>query len=512
MEKNLLIFISIVLLNSAPSYADKESELPALPTSFEVQVEEKSGSDSSKSLWQKFKEYLGFGEEKKIEEKQPDIQSAVRKKEDTEHAQSESINDEQVISNKENYDTISDNIPPIGSTDEGPMNVKLPEYEKEADVPDQIKLPDGFGEDVIKNPDSSTSSNEPTQGITNLGENTRKNNAPVASKIPDHQAEEKNEAAKETIEPKTEELTIPQLPEAGEVKEEAAFKNDAAKETIEPKTEELTIPQLPEAGEVKEKAAFKNDAAKETIEPKTEELIIPQLPEAGEVKEEAAFKNDAAKETVEPKTEELTIPPLVETSEGKEKTAFKNDVTKETTEPKIEEMPTAQEEPVVKLELPADKPAGESTPNPSNIIVPEYADAASQPNEEEVAISKYKKSLETKSSKPVVVPKLSESELSLENKSKQVDLKASDLEAFDTNQLKFVNNESQVLILPNDDIVLGILVDEAKLDQMDFRLYVDKFWENYNRLKREPKRLEIEKFIYNYDELFDTNNSLYEEK
>ena len=65
MEKNLLIFISIVLLNSAPSYADKESELPALPTSFEVQVEEKSGSDSSKSLWQKFKEYLGFGEEKK---------------------------------------------------------------------------------------------------------------------------------------------------------------------------------------------------------------------------------------------------------------------------------------------------------------------------------------------------------------------------------------------------------------------------------------------------------------
>ena len=446
MEKNLLIFISIVLLNSAPSYADKESELPALPTSFEVQVEEKSGSDSSKSLWQKFKEYLGFGEEKKIEEKQPDIQSAVRKKEDTEHAQSESINDEQVISNKENYDTISDNIPPIGSTDEGPMNVKLPEYEKEADVPDQIKLPDGFGEDVIKNPDSSTSSNEPTQGITNLGENTHKNNAPVASKIPDHQAEEKN------------------------------------------------------------------DAAKETIEPKTEQLTIPQLPEAGEVKEEAAFKNDAAKETIEPKTEELTIPPLVETSEGKEKIAFKNDVTKETTEPKIEEMPTAQEEPVVKLELPADKPARESIPNPSNITVPEYANAASQPNEEEVAISKYKESLETKSSKPVVVPKLSESELSLENKSKQVDLKASDLEAFDTNQLKFVNNESQVLILPNDDIVLGILVDEAKLDQMDFRLYVDKFWENYNRLKREPKRLEIEKFIYNYDELFDTNNSLYEEK
>ena len=348
-----------------------------------------------------------FGEEKKIEKNQPDTPLAVRKKEDTEHAQSESINDEQVISNKENYDTIPDSIPPIGSTDEGPMNVKLPEYEKEDDVPDQIKLPDSFGEDIIKNPDSSTSANEPIQYITNPGENTRKNDAPVVSKTPDHQAEEKNVTAKDTIEPKTEELTIPQLPGAGEVKEEASLKNDAAKEI---------------------------------------------------------------------------------------------------TASKIEEMPTAQEEPVVKLELPAGKPAGAATPKPSNIDVPEYAGAASQPNEEEVAISKYKESLETKSSKPVVVPKLSESELSLENKSKQVDLKASDLEAFDTDQLKFVNNEAQVLILPNDDIVLGTLIEEAKLDQIDFRAYVDKFWENYNRLKREPKRLEIEKFIYNYDELFDTNN------
>jgi hypothetical protein len=57
MEKNLLIFISIVLLNSVPTYADNESGLPALPTASEIQVEE-AGSDSSKSLWQKFKEYF----------------------------------------------------------------------------------------------------------------------------------------------------------------------------------------------------------------------------------------------------------------------------------------------------------------------------------------------------------------------------------------------------------------------------------------------------------------------
>ena len=377
MEKNLLIFVSILLLNSAPSYADNESGLPALPTASEIQVEE-AGSDSSKSLWQKFKEYLGFGEEKKIVEKQPDAPAAVEKTEDTgQAAQSESINDRQtVIDNKEN-DNSSD-IPPA-STDEGPINVKLPEPESEVDVPDQLKLPVGFGDDVIKD----SNANEPIQDVTNLDEITRKNNAAdnstAASKILD-QAEEKTKDVKEPAEPKTE-----------------------------------------------------------------EELVV---------------KND---------------------------------------------------ESTVKLVLSTDKPAGASANSP-NITVPEYANAANQPNEDEAAISKYKKEFEAKTSKPAVVPKISESELSLENKSKQVDLKASDLEEFDAKQLKFVNNEAQVLILPNDDIVLGILVDEAKLEQMDFRSYIDKFWENYNKLKREPRRLEIERFVENYDELFDTNNNLYEEK
>jgi len=377
MEKNLLIFVSILLLNSAPSYADNESGLPALPTASEIQVEE-AGSDSSKSLWQKFKEYLGFGEEKKIVEKQPDAPAAVEKTEDTgQAAQSESINDRQtVIDNKENDN--SSNIPPA-STDEGPINVKLPEPESEVDVPDQLKLPVGFGDDVIKD----SNANEPIQDVTNLDEITRKNNAAdnstAASKILD-QAEEKTKDVKEPAEPKTE-----------------------------------------------------------------EELVV---------------KND---------------------------------------------------ESTVKLVLSTDKPAGASANSP-NITVPEYANAANQPNEDEAAISKYKKEFEAKTSKPAVVPKISESELSLENKSKQVDLKASDLEEFDAKQLKFVNNEAQVLILPNDDIVLGILVDEAKLEQMDFRSYIDKFWENYNKLKREPRRLEIERFIENYDELFDTNNNLYEEK
>jgi hypothetical protein len=280
MEKNLLIFVSILLLNSAPSYADNESGLPALPTASEIQVEE-AGSDSSKSLWQKFKEYFGFGEEKKIVEKQPDAPAAVEKTEDTgQAAQSKSINDRQtVIDNKVN-DNSSD-IPP-GSTDEGPMNVKLPEPESEVDVPDQLKLPVGFGDDVIKD----SNANEPIQDVTNLDEITRKNNAAdntAASKILD-QAEEKTKDVKEPSEPKTEEMSVPRLPEAYEDKAKEAVKEDGVKEPSEPKTEEVSVPQLPEAYEDKTKEAVKEDGVKEPSEPKTEEVSVPQLPEAYEDK------------------------------------------------------------------------------------------------------------------------------------------------------------------------------------------------------------------------------------
>ena len=53
-------------------------------------------------------------------------------------------------------------------------------------------------------------------------------------------------------------------------------------------------------------------------------------------------------------------------------------------------------------------------------------------------------------------------------------------------QLQFVNNEAQVLILPNDDVVLGELTESARINDMDLYLYIKKFWENYNRIKREP--------------------------
>ena len=72
----------------------------------------------------------------------------------------------------------------------------------------------------------------------------------------------------------------------------------------------------------------------------------------------------------------------------------------------------------------------------------------------------------------------------------------------DSTQLQFVNNEAQVLILPNDDVVLGELTESARINDMDLYLYIKTFWENYNRIKREPQREVIESFIEEYDENF----------
>ncbi len=465
MEKNLLIFIFTLLLSSGSSYADNENELPELPPAFEVQEEVPASPDGNKSFWQKIKTYIGFGEKEKVVEQQPSAPSLIEKTEDTtQTTESKPIDDKQPL--VENNANISDSAPPIGSTDEGPAIVNLPKNsENEVDIPDQLKLPDGFGEDIVNKEGSSNSLSEPTQDISNLDDVAQKNNTTEDSKIL-NQTEAKTKIIQEIAVPKTEELNVPQLPEIPEDKANGADEAQTVQEVVEPKTKELSVPKLPEIPEDKANGAGEAQTVQEVVEPKTEELNVPQLPEIPEDKANGA----------EVKTEEE--------SEEKDK-------------------------PITKLELPSESV---DTSTNSNLPIPEYANAATPLSEQEETISKYKKEFEAKSGKAVAVPKISESELSLKDKSKQIDLKASDLEEFDTKQLAFVNNEAQVLILPNDEIVLGALIEEARLDQMDFRSYMDIFWDNYNKLKREPKRLEVERFINNYDELFDTDSSFYEEK
>lgn len=71
-----------------------------------------------------------------------------------------------------------------------------------------------------------------------------------------------------------------------------------------------------------------------------------------------------------------------------------------------------------------------------------------------------------------------------------------------TEQAKFVSDEAKVLLLPNDDIVMGELSEQAKLEQMDFYSYVALFNKLQNWNNRFPKRAAIENFITNYESNF----------
>ena len=110
-------------------------------------------------------------------------------------------------------------------------------------------------------------------------------------------------------------------------------------------------------------------------------------------------------------------------------------------------------------------------------------------------VSKYTKQVQnSKSIKEL--PKITSDEIEKSDKLNS----ASDEKVDDSKQLKFIEDEAKVLSIPNDDVVLGELTDEAKLEQVDFREYVIKFWEFYNNLAREPRRKEIDNFIQKFDD------------
>ena len=71
---------------------------------------------------------------------------------------------------------------------------------------------------------------------------------------------------------------------------------------------------------------------------------------------------------------------------------------------------------------------------------------------------------------------------------------------------KFISNEIQVLLLPNDDVVLGEVTSKARLTQMDFTDYIRVFWQKYNKLVRREQTRAIKDFIDSYDETFNQSD------
>ncbi|MDG1436333.1 MAG: ankyrin repeat domain-containing protein [Rickettsiaceae bacterium] len=147
----------------------------------------------------------------------------------------------------------------------------------------------------------------------------------------------------------------------------------------------------------------------------------------------------------------------------------------------------------VKLDL----PSSSSEVDNSKSAIPDYI-PSNVVEESDTSISKFQKEIISKQEQPVSIEKISPEELKEKNNLEEfTKVAAADLEK---EQLEFVNNESQLLILPNDDVVEGELTEEVKFDLMDFREYVKVFWSKYHWIKNEDKRESIEDFINSVSE------------
>ncbi|MDP4832700.1 MAG: hypothetical protein NWR41_03215, partial [Rickettsiaceae bacterium] len=165
----------------------------------------------------------------------------------------------------------------------------------------------------------------------------------------------------------------------------------------------------------------------------------------------------------------------------------------------------SQDDDVSKLELPA---LASAVAENDEFAVPSYVSEIDTKKTSEDDISKYTKELQEKQKTLTPVDKISEAELATGNNviEQYTEITSASL---DKTQLEFVNNEAQVLILPNDDIVLGELTEEAKFNLIDLRSYAQIFWDKYYQMQREPERRVIEDFIKNYDDNFGNEEYLY---
>lgn len=84
----------------------------------------------------------------------------------------------------------------------------------------------------------------------------------------------------------------------------------------------------------------------------------------------------------------------------------------------------------------------------------------------------------------------------------------------DKMQQNFVSNEAQILILPNDDIVLGQLQQNIAIENMNFSEYEKLFWKNYYKYIDAPKAAAIDRFIddyYLYNDSYCIDNDQYDD-
>jgi len=333
------------------------------------------------------------------------------------------------------------------------------------------------------------------------GPSIEQNDKPIAP------AEELNPVSKQSVdlgvsdEIDGEALSIPTgfEDEDGELKLPSGFsEND-----VEPK-EDLSIPE--KADEpinskdiptiLTEKKKDLSDDTKEKIEATMEAIKIPDVLDDKEANIETSKNpsSEAPKNIIESNKEEAPKAPEILNTEVQ-------------TSPPVVEENAKKDDQIMLPELDSSEDLAPKTESIAKeaLPAPTYASTPEVPKEPETSVSKFTKTFESRKSNQIELPKITEEDFIANDDGEAIKQESIEL---DSKQLQFVNNEAQVLILPNDDVVLGRLTKQARINDMDLHEYKKRFWKNYDMLKREPKREEIEQFIENYDENFNEEDFL----
>jgi hypothetical protein len=159
------------------------------------------------------------------------------------------------------------------------------------------------------------------------------------------------------------------------------------------------------------------------------------------------------------------------------------------------------------LEEDSEKNISQTEQKENNVLpIPDYALTPNPSQEQETSVSKLTKAFENEKANKIELPKITENDFVENDEGKAIKQESVEL---DSAQLLFVNNETKVLILPNDGVVLGEVSKKDKIDDLDLNSYIDIFWSNYYRLERAHKKDEIELFIDSYDENFNEEDFVY---
>ena len=463
MKKKILTLLYVLILHSN-AYSASEPQLPTpLPSSEEVINSENKGN----SFWNKTLNFFGLGNKKQENKK---VSAQEKQAEKTANDLGYKNNNTAGVNSESPAKTLTaitkelPNSPSAPNSDNVLINNKNQSTDKSSlqKVPDisDLKLPDGIklDEELPTKPEVATSNNSAPNIPPLTGEGIKKETKTDTSdlQLPDG------------IKPDDELPTKP----------EVATSNNSAP----------NIPPLTGEGIKKETKTDTSDLQlPDGIKPDDE---LPTKPEAIANKTSPLNASEAS-DTTSKNTPVQNITLSVPTTDDK---SANNNKALTVNTPPIPDTPAKNANSKNNPPLPATGNLLEPKTDklPENVKLTQDSVAQSSQNSEALNVKTYRQHLQDRLNKTQKLPEISKEDLN----------PVPATEEANPDQTMFVNDEAQVLILPNDEVVLGEVTRESQLDLMDLNSYLKIFWNNYNSIKNEPARQAINNFIENYDANF----------